>query len=123
MPPFRRIAVLTIALVLSACGGKSLPDAGNVFAPDSVIRRASSATVTIVSEAYWPARLKVKAGAAVRFLDKDSLTHTVTANDGSFGSSFLTKGHAWRHTFSTAGKYRYHCKIHPFMHGLIIVTK
>ena len=27
-----------------------------------------------------------------------------------------------RHTFATAGAYTYHCAIHPFMTGTIMVT-
>lgn len=79
--------------------------------------------LSIGSEAYWPAKMKIAVGTTVRFLNNDALTHTVTANSGSFSSPFLTKGKSWKHAFSKTGKYPYHCKIHPFMHGTIIVTK
>jgi plastocyanin len=59
----------------------------------------------------------------VRFLNKDDQAHTVTADNGTFGSSFLAKNHAFKFKFTKAGKYPYHCQIHPYMTGTVIVTK
>jgi plastocyanin len=52
----------------------------------------------------------------------DGTSHTVTSNSGSeLDSPLLSSGMAYSHNFSTAGIYDYHCALHPFMKGKIIV--
>lgn len=91
--------------------------------PVSGADAAATTEVTIVDAAYQPKTLRTKAGTNVKFLNKDYEAHTVTADDGSFSSSILDHGRAWKHTFAKRGKYSYHCKIHPYMTGTVIVTK
>ena len=71
---------------------------------------------------FTPQTLNVDVGDTVTFINKGGF-HNVTADDGSFTSSFLTHGHAYSHAFTKPGKYPYHCKIHPYMTGTVIVTK
>ena len=47
--------------------------------------------------------------------------HTVTANDNSWGSSHLTTGQSFTYTFTSAGTYDYHCTLHTYMKGTVIV--
>jgi len=41
--------------------------------------------------------------------------------DGS-GSQAFQNGETYRHTFTTTGTFRYHCSIHPYMVGEVIVA-
>ncbi len=72
---------------------------------------------------FDPQTFTVSVGTTVTWLNKDTMTHTVTSNDtGLFGSALLTTGNTFSHTFSTAGTYYYHCDPHPQMWGKIVVT-
>jgi plastocyanin len=87
------------------------------------------ATVTIPSGTaaqslnYSPANFVVVVGVnnTVTFVNHDSTTHTVTANDGSFNSGDIPAGQSWTHTFSTPGTYNFHCNYHSFMVGTVTV--
>jgi plastocyanin len=50
------------------------------------------------------------------------VTHTITADDGSFASANIPPGNTFEHTFTVAGDYPYHCSIHPTMKGTVTVT-
>lgn len=84
---------------------------------------APPVTVHIKNFAYVPASLTVAAGTTVRFVNDDTEAHTVTANDKSFDSAGLDAGDSWTHRFATPGNFPYFCAVHPYMHGLVVVTK
>jgi plastocyanin len=77
--------------------------------------------VTIQNFSFGPGSLTVSAGATVTWTNSDSVTHTVTASDASFDSSNLKPGEQFSFKFSAPGTYSYHCSIHPFMTGQIVV--
>jgi plastocyanin len=119
---FGRIALFAIAALAAGCSGSNPP--ANYATPAlSSEAAAAEAHVTIIDASYKPKTLRTKVGMAVKFLNKDYEAHTVTADDNSYSSSILTRNHAYKHTFSKPGKYPYHCKIHPYMTGTVIVTK
>ena len=43
------------------------------------------------------------------------------ATSGVFDSSLIMAGQSYSFTFDTAGTYPYHCMVHPWMQGTIIV--
>ena len=51
-----------------------------------------------------------------------AIQHTVTADDGTFGSAQLSTGVSFWHVFTIAGTYSYHCSIHADMTGTVIVS-
>ena len=119
-----QIALLAIAsLAASGCSGSSTSPNGPTPALGSDAGAAAGTGVTIVNSTYKPKKLRTTVGTEVKFLNEDFEAHTVTADDGSFSSTILTRHHAFKHTFSKPGKYPYHCKIHPYMTGTVIVTK
>ncbi len=77
--------------------------------------------VQIANFAFSPARLTIKAGDSVTWTNQDSVGHSATADDGSFDTGILAQGSSGTITFSKAGTFTYHCKVHPMMHGTIIV--
>ena len=94
---------------------------------------AATSQVSIINLAYAPATLTVPAGTQVTWTNNDSggTPHTVTADSGAFDSSpacpatisaCLAPGGSFSHTFATAGTFAYHCKVHTFMHGQVVVT-
>ena len=57
----------------------------------------------------------------VLWTNDDTIEHTVTADDGSFDSGPISPGDNFDSTFDTLGDFSYHCSIHPFMTGVVIV--
>lgn len=84
---------------------------------------ATDASVSIHDFAFNPGTITVSAGGSVHWSnDQAGVTHTVTADDGSFDSGRLMSGQSFDWTFATAGTIAYHCNIHPSMHGTIVIT-
>src|SRR5207244_3707353 len=72
---------------------------------------------------FSPANLTVKVGKTVTWVNKDTVTHTVTSDGSSlFDSGFMPTGATFQFTFTAAGTYPYYCTVHPYMKGTIVVT-
>lgn len=82
---------------------------------------AHDAAVSISNFAFTPKTVTVKAGQAMTWTNKDSIPHTVTADDNKWDSGTLDPGKSYTHVFSQPGKYAYHCEIHTYMHGTVTV--
>ena len=76
------------------------------------------------SSGYSPDVIHVVIGVnnTVNWTNNDQVTHTVTSLDGSFDSGLLQPGQMYVKTFTTPGTYQYHCQIHPWMNGTVIVS-
>jgi plastocyanin len=79
--------------------------------------------LSIHNFAVGPARLEVSQGTRLIWTNTDSDPHTVTSDKGVWASDALDTGNQFARVFKTAGTFPYHCSIHPFMHGTIIVKK
>jgi len=77
--------------------------------------------VHIRDDAFNPPSVTVSAGDVVTFVNDDDDAHTATADDGSWDSEGLNQGQKWSHTFTKDGKVTYHCTVHPFMKGTLLV--
>jgi plastocyanin len=77
-------------------------------------------TVSIVNFAFKPGTLTVKRGASVGFSNTTSGT-THTATSASFDTKNIAPGTTKTVHFSKKGTFAFHCKIHPFMKGKIVV--
>lgn len=81
----------------------------------------TNASVTIANNAFTPASVTVNVGSTVTWANNDTVTHTITADDGSFASGLVKKATGWSKTFTAAGTFTYFCEIHPDMTGTVIV--
>jgi plastocyanin len=79
-------------------------------------------SATIHSFTFSPNPLTVAPGSTVTWTNLDGVSHTITADDGSWGSGTLGQGATYSHIFTSPGSYTYHCAIHPFMKGTVMVT-
>jgi len=95
---------------MAGCGSSSGGSGGNPYA-----------SAVIKNFAFSPATITVAAGSTVAWLNQDSSAHTVTADAGGFDSGTMAQGLTWRHTFTSAGRFPYHCDIHNYMKGLVVV--
>ena len=85
-------------------------------------QQRATRTVSIENFSFVPAQITVRAGTKVTWVNNDSASHTVTANNGAFDSGTLQQGEKFSRTFTKAGKkFAYHCEIHPQMQGKVTV--
>ena len=82
---------------------------------------AAEEPVTIENFAFDPADLTVSVGDTVTWSNKDSAAHTATADGGSFDTGTIAAGSSKSVTFSKAGTFTYHCKIHASMTARVVV--
>ena len=83
-------------------------------------RRSAGHQIEIENFAFHPRTLRVRRGARVAFVNRDSLTHTAT-RAGSFDTGRIRPGRSATVRFRRRGVYTFHCRIHPFMHGKVVV--
>lgn len=108
---------LALALMALALLGlrSELASAG----PTAHTSRAGS--VDIRNFAFHPGALTVGVGTKVNFTNSSKVTHTATGNGGSFKSGRIKPGTTIGVRFNQKGTFAYHCSIHPFMHGTVVV--
>ena len=75
--------------------------------------------VYMKNSTFSPASLAFVTGGKVTWINDDNMTHTVTADDGSFNSGDMKPGATFSWTFNTPGTYPYHCIHHRGMTGSI----
>jgi plastocyanin len=120
------VVIAGTALLLAGCGGGSGSASGASAKPSGSSSQTTSAgastAVKISNFKFSPASLTVKQGAGVTVTNEDSAAHTATADDGhSFDTGDLSQGATQTISVSKPGSYPYHCTIHPFMHGTLVV--
>jgi plastocyanin len=84
---------------------------------------STSTKVDIRDYAFQKMPMTITAGSTVTWTNRDDDPHTVTADDKTFDSKGLGQDDTWSHTFAKPGVYRFHCSVHPFMKGTIVVTE
>jgi plastocyanin len=82
--------------------------------------RGTRRTVDISHFKYHPATVTISRGTKVDFSNSSRVAHTATRR-GSFDTGRIRPGHAVAVRFTRRGTFGYFCKIHPFMHGKIVV--
>lgn len=70
---------------------------------------------------YERSELRVPVGTTVRWINRDPVAHTVTADDGAWTSPLIGPGDVFERTFTSAGEFPYHCTPHPFMQARVTV--
>lgn len=104
----RRVAVVA-ALSAGVALGTALPGAG----------AASGSRVSIRNFSFTPKTLTIHRGQSVTWVWRSgSTSHNVT---GSHLHSRTQSRGSYTVRFTRAGTYSYHCTIHPFMTGKVVV--
>jgi len=110
------IAVAAAAAVL-ALGPAGLR--GGVASAGGTAQASRTATVTIVNFSFKPATVTIPRGSKVRFSNTSGTTHTATRKD--FNTGRIKPGTSAAVTFNRKGTFPYHCSIHSFMKGKVVV--
>ena len=105
------------ALVFAvACGGSYSPAAATPPPSGGGGGGTANSTVSIVGMSFAPSSVTVSVGQSVAWQNTDTITHTATADNGSFNTGNIAPGSTSAPiTMSTAGTFTYHCQIHPNM--------
>jgi len=102
----------------AAASAAASPVAGPVAAKVQVVTDPNTVG------AFKPPDVSVRVGQAIEwdFVDQQA-PHTATSDDGTtFDSGLKNAGENYTFTFTKAGKYPYHCSIHPQMLATVTVT-
>jgi plastocyanin len=111
----RNIAIVAcIAFAAALIVGQAAPAAG----PGA--RASASKTVTIDNFEFTPQTVRIDKGTRVLFSNSSGTAHTAT-DKGAFDTGRIKAGKSAAVRFQQQGTFAYHCKIHPFMHGKVVV--
>jgi plastocyanin len=117
---FPVVLSVAAAALAAGCGGSG--DGATASAPSGGASSGTPASISIRDFKFSPDTISVRSGARVRVTNGDSTAHTVTADDGhSFDSGTVQPGASASIQAPGAGTYAYHCTIHPFMKGKLVV--
>jgi plastocyanin len=78
--------------------------------------------VFIQDMAFSPSTITITANTTITWTNKDAIAHTVTSDTGVFDSGTVPANGTYSFTFLVAGKYTYHCAIHPSMTANVVVN-
>jgi plastocyanin len=114
------VVSVAAAALAAGCGGSG--DGATASAPSGGASSGTASSISIRDFKFSPDTISVRNGARVRVTNSDSAPHTVTADDGhSFDSGTVQPGASASIQVPGAGTYAYHCTIHPFMTGTLVV--
>ncbi|HEX5714211.1 MAG TPA: plastocyanin/azurin family copper-binding protein [Solirubrobacterales bacterium] len=89
-------------------------------APGATAQASRTATVEIADFAFKPATVRIGKGSSVRFANSSGVKHTAT-RAGGFDTGTIKPGKSVAIRFGQKGSFAYHCTIHPFMKGKVVV--
>jgi plastocyanin len=106
-------AALILSLGLGACSSsKKSSTTGTTV---------SAGTIDIHNFAYQPSPDHAKVGQTITVTNLDGTDHSLTADKGTFDTGVFSSG-SKTFVVNTPGTYTFHCRIHSFMHGTLVVT-
>lgn len=126
------VALAAVAGPIAGCGGSNPTSSAaqpskppqNATASGSSQSKTDSGpgSLSIADFKFAPASLTVSPGTRITVANHDSTAHTATADNGqSFDTGNIDPGSSASITLPKPGTYKYHCSIHPFMHGTLVV--
>jgi plastocyanin len=103
----------------SSSSYQASPSYGSSYAPSG----SAPIRVTMEGHSFNPRTLNVSPGTTVEFVNTSQQAHTVTSDDGQWGSGDLQPGASYRVLFQHPGTYYYNCRYHAQhnMRGTIVV--
>lgn len=105
-------------------------DPVQVYGPET-----KEVTVKIIGNSFYPKTIQISEGTVVNWQNEDIFTymegefagvHSVATYEAApvpFNSPLLGHAETFKFTFDKTGDYKYMCGPHPYMKGVVIVTK
>ena len=73
-------------------------------------------------QSFVPQFISMPIESTVSWTNDDSIQHTITSDEeGLFVSGPISPGDTFDNIFETPGEFGYHCSIHPWMTGRVMV--
>lgn len=127
--PLLPALAVSLAVALAGCGGDT--DAGlttgpasNPGAGEQPPESQAGTKVKMENIEFKPAKLTVKVGETVTWINEDTVEHDVTATSGAdFKSELFAEGKSFEYKATKAGTIKYVCTVHPGMEGTLIVKR
>jgi len=118
----RLILMTSIMLAMGFLANPTITTTIPVFSQEGSVSIAPGAANPNNNLSFDPPQISVPTGSSVFWTNDDSIQHTVTSDEGLFDAGPISPGNTFENTFDSAGEFGYHCAIHPFMTGVIIVN-
>jgi plastocyanin len=123
-----KIFISTFIIIILVVGLSMNPTITTTIIPvhsqqgDSVYIVPRAADPNNNDQSFVPKFISIPIQSIVTWTNDDSIQHTVTFDEeGLFDSGPLSPGDTIDNAFDTPGEYGYHCAIHPFMTGRVMV--
>ena len=121
---------LIVSIILSSAINFNYNLYLNVFAQESEVSIAPGAGDPNNLETFVPPQISLSSRSTISWTNGDSITHTVTAEgnpeiangEAPFDSGPISPGYTWDKTFNSPAQFDYHCLIHPFMTGKVVIN-
>lgn len=94
--------------------------------PATATAKPSTGTiqVTLQNIAFNPSALHAKVGQTIKWTNRDSVAHNVTATKGEeFKSPTLNQGQSYSYKLDHPGTIHYVCTFHPNMTATVVVSR
>ena len=73
---------------------------------------------------FVPPTINVTVGDTVHWQNQSDAPHTVSSDSGSdLNGSIAANTGSYDKTFDAAGTWKYHCNVHDYMHGTVVVSE
>jgi len=109
----------------SATTSTSTPDSTSTSAatasPTSSPGSGDNDYETEIEDFAFEQGITVAVGTTIRWENRDSVPHTVTADDGAFDSGLLATNETFEVVFDAAGSFAFHCNVHRSMTATVTV--
>lgn len=100
----------------------------SIITSNSNVLLSSNREAKIENFSFNPPVLEIKAGDTVVWTNKDSAPHQIASDPHpkhtdlpALSSGNLSINQTYSFTFNDIGEFNYHCHLHPYMKGKIIV--
>lgn len=84
-------------------------------------QNTTAATINIQNSTFILSTITINKGDTVTWMNNDPMVHRIVSDDGSFDLGDMANGATATHTFNTVGTFDYHCSIHTYMKGTVVV--
>ena len=117
----RLAAAVTLSFAVASMTGCGGTPASSPAGPVST--SSGPIAISIHNFAFGPQSITVHVGTTVAWTNQDPQPthHTASADLGAFTTGSLAPGQSGAFTFTKPGRYAYHCAIHNYMTGVIVV--